>query len=359
MAATTVQKFHCGEVFVSANLCVTVECKWCNEKFGVYSKFLDHIFGEHFDDWNSAEETKRQLPNKVETVTDEDFTESPNEIQYIEIEPISLNEYSFEGDEQEEDFITEKLAPMDDDAINVSENITEEQEEKRTPKTSQPTWRPVRVFATYKNSTAIADKRKYKCKICGFAVTDIHNLRGHEKRHSNIKPYTCLKCDKAFYTRTELNTHTRRHNGEKPFVCSYCGKSFITAAILTRHEKRHLGKREHKCDQCEKSFFDGFQLRDHAVVHTQERNYECETCKAKFTRKKTLKTHMKLHENALGYECIICHMRFNQRPTLLWHVKTKHSVLRADTKSKDSITATENLTIKLICNCMRIFVALK
>ncbi|XP_017461450.1 PREDICTED: zinc finger protein 695-like [Rhagoletis zephyria] len=328
MAVAAVQKFHCGEVFVTTNFCMILECKSCNEQFGVYTTFLNHIFEKHFDDWNASEKSKRQKPKKVATITEQEIPKLPPDDQYIEIDSKTLKEFSLESDEQ--DLITEELTPMGDDVVVVEESIIEEDE--RPHKTIKQTPRQLRAY----DSTASGSKGKYKCRICGFAGSGAHNLRGHELRHTNIKPFTCLKCDKAFYTSTELNAHTRRHTGEKPFVCAYCGKSFTTAGMLTSHERRH-GQRKHKCDQCEKSFFEASHLRIHAVVHSQERNYECETCHAKFTRKKTLRTHMKLHENALGYECIICHMRFNQRPTLLWHVKSKHNVLRADAEIKASV----------------------
>ncbi|XP_036339130.1 zinc finger protein 177-like [Rhagoletis pomonella] len=329
MAAATVQRFHCGEVFITTNFSMILECKSCNEQFGVYTTFLDHIFEKHFDDWNASEKSKRQKPKKVATITEQEIPKLSTDDQYVEIDSTTLKEFMPES--EEDDFITEVLAPMDDDAVVVEANEIEGQP---TPKTTKPAVRQVGTSVTRKDSTASGSEQKYKCRICGFAVSGAHNLRGHEQRHTNVKPFTCLKCDKAFYTRTELNTHTRRHNGDKPFVCAYCGKSFITAGMLTMHEKRHLGQRQHKCNQCEKSFYEAFHLRNHAVVHSQERNYECETCQAKFSRKITLQTHMKLHENALRYECVICHMRFNQRPTMLWHVKSKHNVLRADADNK-------------------------
>ncbi|XP_004523593.1 gastrula zinc finger protein XlCGF7.1 [Ceratitis capitata] len=308
MTDTIVQKFHCGEIFVTDNLCMILECKTCKEQFGVYSKFLDHIFQNHYDNWTRP---KSCMPTLERSTI------------IKKIEPTDNRDLS-----DDENLVTEQLEPIED--MIMEDDFTEGTSVQKS--TAEGNLEGQRL--SIKNAQSAA-KRKYKCKICGFSVTGQHNLRGHIQRHSNIKPFTCLTCNKGFYTSTELNIHTRRHLGDKPYVCSFCGKDFVSAGTLTTHEKKHLGIRKHKCDQCEKSFFTPFQLRNHIVVHTQERNYSCEQCQAKFSRKRTLLTHMKLHENALEYECIICHMRFNQRPTLLWHVKSKHNVLREGSEGMD------------------------
>ncbi|XP_067637014.1 zinc finger protein 551-like isoform X2 [Eurosta solidaginis] len=372
-ATTAVKKVHAGEIYATNNISVIFECKGCNEQFGIYTKFLDHIFGVHFEDW-MATETPNMMPNKNEHSKEHtgavrkyyagvlyatsnlciliecklceekfrantkfldhifekhfedctglvkpEYVDSENvnkEVQYLEIGRAGDGENSGQSD-----FTTEIIQPMDDDVAGTTGARVESQPNAGT----EITFRKVRLFKGRTINHSL--QRKHKCRICGFLVSGIYNLKGHEMRHSAIKPFACLECGKSFYTSTELNGHIRRHNGEKPYTCTYCGASYRNSSQLTFHEKRHTNDRRFKCDQCDKRFYDRRQLLNHSVVHTKERNYTCDECNAKFTRMNALRTHKKLHANALEYQCTICHMRFNQKPTLLWHRRTKHNLI--------------------------------
>ena len=49
------------------------------------------------------------------------------------------------------------------------------------------------------NADLIAhNKKEYKCEECAYSNTDPRNLRAHQCRHSNKKPFLCSKCGKGF-----------------------------------------------------------------------------------------------------------------------------------------------------------------
>ena len=42
------------------------------------------------------------------------------------------------------------------------------------------------------------NKKEYKCDECAYSNTDPRNLRAHQCRHSDKKPFLCPKCGKGF-----------------------------------------------------------------------------------------------------------------------------------------------------------------
>ena len=42
------------------------------------------------------------------------------------------------------------------------------------------------------------NKKEYKCDECAYSNTDPRNLRAHQRRHSDKKPFLCPKCGKGF-----------------------------------------------------------------------------------------------------------------------------------------------------------------
>uniref|UniRef100_A0A0K8WBR4 C2H2-type domain-containing protein n=1 Tax=Bactrocera latifrons TaxID=174628 RepID=A0A0K8WBR4_BACLA len=116
MSTTTVQKFYCGEVFITNTYCMILECKCCNEEFGVYSTFLDHIFEKHFDNWAAIEKSKNE--RKKFTTPKEKLSEQvllPTEgNERITIESKTLSD---------EDLITEILEPLENDIADMEDDI--------------------------------------------------------------------------------------------------------------------------------------------------------------------------------------------------------------------------------------------
>lgn len=122
MSTTIVQKFYCGEVFITNTYCMILECKCCRQQFGVYSTFLDHIFEKHFDDWAATENSKSEQ-KKCTTVKEkisEQVLPSTNGDEPNTIDSTTSNELTYEVDEE---LITEMLEPLENDIADMDDDI--------------------------------------------------------------------------------------------------------------------------------------------------------------------------------------------------------------------------------------------
>lgn len=84
------------------------------------------------------------------------------------------------------------------------------------------------------------DGRGYTCdfKGCGRRFERLHNLKSHYTTHSTgERPYPCNACDKAFGRSHDLRRHQRIHTDSKPYACHSCGKRFARNDALTRHQR--------------------------------------------------------------------------------------------------------------------------
>ena len=50
---------------------------------------------------------------------------------------------------------------------------------------------------------------RFKCSVCGKAITDSSNLTKHMRTHTKETPYKCAVCDKAFNQSGSLTRHIR------------------------------------------------------------------------------------------------------------------------------------------------------
>lgn len=95
------------------------------------------------------------------------------------------------------------------------------------------------------------------CDICGvFKSPD--KLSTHKKnRHFSVES-KCPQCPHKFSSEQNLRRHQQRvHNG-KPFVCETCGKGFSLKGLLTTHIKvvhlKIIKKKRLSCDKCDRTF---------------------------------------------------------------------------------------------------------
>ena len=63
------------------------------------------------------------------------------------------------------------------------------------------------------NAHLIAHNKKvYKCEECAYSNTDPRNLRAHQRRHSDKKPFLCPKCGKGFKWVQQRKRHLEGKN---------------------------------------------------------------------------------------------------------------------------------------------------
>ena len=78
------------------------------------------------------------------------------------------------------------------------------------------------------------------CQFCERRFYKPHELKRHERKHANEKPFVCRFCEKKYHSATDKDAHERKHTGEKPFQCESCGVSFRSQALKRYHEKSHI-----------------------------------------------------------------------------------------------------------------------
>ena len=173
-------------------------------------------------------------------------------------------------------------------------------------------------FQTYK--TWQTHESEEHCMIT-FPLTFPSQVTGHERIHTEDRPYKCQECEKGFTQKQspedfekpiDLIRHIRVHTQGKPFKCDHCSRSFNVKCTLLSHRKIHQSipsrqeplltiqqgllqtaprfnpvynptekeqrERQHKCTVCGASFRKGFHLKTHMRGHTGERPYVCYRC---------------------------------------------------------------------------------
>ncbi|XP_036338581.1 zinc finger protein 502-like, partial [Rhagoletis pomonella] len=214
MAAATQQRQHCGEVFITNNYLMMVECKFCCQQYTAYDKFLNHIFDQHFDEVDKFNETQDELTeyddenilNSLDTGED-DIQQKCINLLAESKEALTTNEVSERGHSSE----VNQFGDTDEfEGAYVSTEITlcpskiksrkETTQTKRNTKPVQnsdadPTSSKYRPVFIKSRTFREGEDRKFKCRICGHTFAQITILRKHEKRHSTSKPFPCTKCN--------------------------------------------------------------------------------------------------------------------------------------------------------------------
>ncbi|CAH0558348.1 unnamed protein product [Brassicogethes aeneus] len=140
---------------------------------------------------------------------------------------------------------------------------------------------------------------KFICEICSKLFNRKNNLESHikQKHDESCKKIICPLCGYSTVSKHDLKRHERFHTNEKPYVCNFegCTKAYKTSSALSHHKKTHLNIRNYRCDICEKCFYTSNHLKDHMYIHTGERNFTCQICDRSFKRKDQLTAHYKIH----------------------------------------------------------------
>ena len=95
----------------------------------------------------------------------------------------------------------------------------------------------------------------YECDHCRKGFHFERQLREHRWVHQAHGDWTCFhpKCGKRFKCESELNTHLIAHN-KKEYKCEECAYSITDPLNLKAHQRRHSDKKPFLCPKCGKGF---------------------------------------------------------------------------------------------------------
>ncbi|KAK3866430.1 hypothetical protein Pcinc_028037 [Petrolisthes cinctipes] len=107
---------------------------------------------------------------------------------------------------------------------------------------------------------------QYPCKECGEVFFLKSSLIVHIKqRHDqNAKKHACHVCKKSFISSSLLRTHQEQvHMHKRQNFCEFCGRAYKNKSALTYHLKVHTGERPYKCQECGVGFHRPSTLKTH------------------------------------------------------------------------------------------------
>lgn len=110
-------------------------------------------------------------------------------------------------------------------------------------------------------------EKKYECEKCGKKYVTTHQLKAHEKFHSENRVKQCEFCGKLYRHVASLERHRRLHKGEENSLdvrlkCSHCGLICHSKTHYTAHQRIHTGEKPFICETCGKRYR---QVRDEHI----------------------------------------------------------------------------------------------
>ncbi|XP_044733688.1 zinc finger protein 878-like [Chrysoperla carnea] len=176
---------------------------------------------------------------------------------------------------------------------------------------------------TYKCHKEYSHRMDNKCKFCGKELTNLKELRLHEKRHKRRQGNTdfkCIYCEKILKTKTGLRLHLAKHTGEYKFFCEVCGRGCMSLMVLQEHMGVHTKEERYVCDVCGKKFCYNATYRIHRLWHDNPKPYDCPDCGQKFAHTSLLAVHRRReHTGERPYVCFGCNMTFTRSSSLKRH----------------------------------------
>lgn len=178
------------------------------------------------------------------------------------------------------------------------------------------------------NSQGYRGTAQRGCAYCSMRFYAPNQLRGHQRLHTNEKPYSCKHCSKQFNHKWNLDIHSRSHIGDTMYKCLNCVKSYTNSNALRNHrQKKHnelwrksqdqIDMKQYKCRYCHRGFNQRRFIWIHERIHLGSTLYTCQYCdNVQFMHKTNTIRHEQIHfgiaNQAMRHECDYCGKVFVQ-----------------------------------------------
>ena len=145
---------------------------------------------------------------------------------------------------------------------------------------------------------------RHQCSQCDYTSTDIQQIKLHERKHTDDRPYKCEDCGARFFTSSNLSTHIKKVNClklDKDRICPDCGVVFKSPLALHNHRKLStkgscgMEDKPFGCTICNQHFSKESRLEYHMQIHNGEMPFQCQSCGLKFKFESGVKNHKCLY----------------------------------------------------------------
>ncbi|XP_030760255.1 gastrula zinc finger protein XlCGF8.2DB-like [Sitophilus oryzae] len=194
-----------------------------------------------------------------------------------------------------------------------------------------------------------AEKKVYKCAICGYQTIEKSNFYRHENIHlapEERQMFACAHCDKKYTEKRRLKFHldanhinSRSKEAEiKVYKCAICGYQTLDKPHFYRHGKIHMAPKDRQlfaCAHCDKKYRtqQGLQYHlekkhiDARSKEAEEEVFHCTTCDIHTPNKSYFCSHKKIHlplRDRQLFACTHCHKKYTTKYFLRRHLQHNH-----------------------------------
>ncbi|KRT86254.1 zinc finger protein [Oryctes borbonicus] len=184
-------------------------------------------------------------------------------------------------------------------------------------------------------------QKKHKCPECPYQTNDRHDLKKHQYRHANIKPFECTTCKRRFTQKGHLTMHIKnKHEAvtDKEYKCRFCPYQTNGKGDFKLHLYVHDTVKRFECEICGKRFRQKANLQVHLKnlhLAVNSKKFACSKCAFRTNYKHSLDKHVNhTHNGPAPVTCHLCNGQFKQIYTLKQHIKYKHATMEEEKEFK-------------------------